>query len=358
MAIPSFLQMSASALKTLDTISQPQSRIVNVVGGDPDAIRKILKWTVDCCKGQGRVHFPFAEKESRYTLTYLDRQAALVLSIPWVVDEADTHLRNLEANFIHPHDVRAIVPRLEWPDEVYQRLAKHIADKTWQDMQKRQLQKRKKNVDAELLARERLPSDGFVPVRKEFPITLGAEVDKIIEARLRQGRTGQQPRIPQHGQSSKTTSAADPSTLKSSSRHSIGVVIESKRPLSISEMDHATTSRSQPNARKSKTSETNNKTSGTTTTPTKLNDNAANWADEVIADATDKDDKHEVNNAESKHTESGQNNQGYGPPKMAAKKKRPQHPEAGDGRPYNPTSRLGKLKGNPFAPLHKSWTGP
>lgn len=174
-----------------------QKSTITLVGGDVDALRRILRWTTACCQGKGRVPYPFAQKDNAYTQTCLDREAAQVFQIPWLVDELVKHMQKLESRTLQPNDIRALLTKLEYPHEIFYRVVAHVADKTWEDMQKRRAQRQlKKDANGKLLPRERLPSDRFVPVRKEFPFTLGKDVDTIIEERLQQARSPLRPRQP------------------------------------------------------------------------------------------------------------------------------------------------------------------
>lgn len=105
----------------------PAKRVITLVRADIGAIRKILKWALSCCYGRGLSPFPFAQKENRYTLSYLDRQAAELLQISWLAEKVDERMQVLEDHFMHPADARLLVQQLPHTDPVFSRLVDHIA---------------------------------------------------------------------------------------------------------------------------------------------------------------------------------------------------------------------------------------
>lgn len=179
-----FKEQFPALSQTHDLGIKPQSRVVILVGADVGAIRKILAWAVSCCDGRGLSPFPFAQKENRYTLSYLDRQAAALLQITWLNKKIDEHMQVLEGRFIHPADARLLIQQLPHTDAVFTRLVNHIANSTWSDMQQRRALREGKHGLGEAAPGERLRSIGFVPLRKQYASTLGVEVNKIINAKI------------------------------------------------------------------------------------------------------------------------------------------------------------------------------
>lgn len=168
---------------------RPPIRVITLIGEDDDAIRRVLRWARSCCDGKGLVPFPFAQKENRLALSYLDHRAATLLGCVWLAEKINEHITSIVERFIHPADAGLLLRHLPTTDVVFQKLVNYIARVTWHDMQKRRVESHAGGASVKPVPRQRLHSDGFVPLRKQHADTLGGAVDKIINAYIAAARS-------------------------------------------------------------------------------------------------------------------------------------------------------------------------
>lgn len=176
--------------------------VYTVVGCSTKSLLKVLRWTMQCCKGNGIVIFPYARGVGAYNETLLDTEVATTLGIPFLVAKLSSHLNWLESKPISSTDLASVLERIENGSTQYNYIVDYVASQTFKYLNAVEYTDRlAKNAESssetntvsantlntDQMAKKKYsnPVDTYAELRNTYATTLGVDVDKEVAARFK-----------------------------------------------------------------------------------------------------------------------------------------------------------------------------